>query len=67
MDIAIMVAKARAFYHTNMTSVVNAANQLKLIKDEKADELNKRHVMTLINDVWPRIYGEEAIAKLLEE
>lgn len=67
MDVAIMVAKAREFYHANMTSVINAANQLKLIKDEKADELNKRHVMTLINDVWPRIYGEEVIAKLLEE
>ena len=67
MDVAIMIAKAREVYHANMTSVINAANQLKLIKDEKADELNKRHVMTLINDVWPRIYGEEAIAKLLEE
>lgn len=67
MDIAIIVAKARETYHTNMTSVVNAANQLKLISDEKANLLNKRHVMTLVNDVWPRLYGEETIAKLFNE
>ena len=64
MDIADIVTKAREVYHTNMVSVVNAANQLKIIKDEKAEELNKNHVMTLITDVYPRLYGKESVEKL---
>lgn len=63
MSISMLVAKAREVYHTNMVDVVNAANQLGLIKDEKAEELNKNHVMTLVNDVFPRIYGQEAVDK----
>ena len=67
MDVAKIVAKVRASYHMNMTSIVNAANQLNLISDEKAEKLNSRHVMILIEDVWPRIYGADTIAKLMAE
>ena len=66
MNISIIVAKAREVYHTNIVDVVNAANQMHLIKDDKAEELNKHHVMTLMNDIYPRIYGQEAVDKLFE-
>lgn len=66
MALSTIVAKARAVYHTNMVELVNVGNQLGLIKDEKAEEANKHHVMTLVTDVLPRIYGEEAVAKLFE-
>ena len=59
--LANRVAKAREVYHMNMIELVNVGNQLKLIKDEKAEDMNKRHVMTLVNDVWPRLYGKEAV------
>lgn len=42
-DIAIAVARARFWYHANMTSVVNAANQLGILKDDTADCMNKNH------------------------
>lgn len=67
MSISKVVAKAREVYHTNMVDVVNAANQLHIINDEKAEELNKHHVMTLVEDVLPRVYGQEAVDKLFEE
>lgn len=66
MSLARKIAKARMVYHTNMVELVNVGNQLGLIKDEKAEKANKHHVMTLITDVWPRIYGEAAVAKLFE-
>lgn len=42
-DIAKEVAKLRFSFHANMTSIVNAANQLGIIKDEKADKMNENH------------------------
>lgn len=67
MSIANMVTMLRGVYHTEMVDVVNAANQLHIIKDAKADELNKQHVMKLITDIWPRLYGQEAVDKLLNK
>lgn len=67
MSLSKTVAKLREIYHTNMTDVVNVLNQLHIIKDEKADEYNKRHVMTLVEDVWPRLYGQEAVDNLFKE
>lgn len=67
MALSMLVAKMRAEYHMDMVELVNVGNQLGIIKDEKAEEYNKHHIMTLIKDVFPRIYGEEAVAKLLEE
>lgn len=66
MDISKLVAKARCAYHTNRIDLVNAGNQLGLIKNEKADQLNKESVMMLVNDILPRIYGREAVNKLVE-
>lgn len=67
MGLAENVAKARLAYHANMVDLVNVGNQLGLIKDEKAEDMNRKHVMTLIEDVLPRIYGQAAVDKLLEE
>ena len=43
-DIAIAVAKGRFWYHANMCSLVNAANQLGFIKDDDADHMNAKHI-----------------------
>ena len=67
MDIANVVSGVRRLYHENMVSIVNAGNQLHLINDEKAEKANMNHVMTLINDIYPRIYGQETIDKILNE
>lgn len=44
MDITKIVAKIRLGYHLNMIDVVNVANQLHLMGDEKADLANKNHL-----------------------
>lgn len=43
MDITKKVAKLRFIYHTNMLDVCNVANQLGLLKDNKAEEVMKNH------------------------
>ena len=55
MDIANVVAAIRLHYHANMTSVVNVLNQLHVMPDEKAEEANRRHMMTVVNDILPRL------------
>lgn len=52
------IAALRFKWHANMVDVVNAANQLHLISDDKAEELNKKHVMTIFTDIIPRIEKE---------
>lgn len=41
MDISYAVAKARLNIFSNLLSIVNVANQLHLISDNKAEKLNK--------------------------
>ncbi len=67
MGLAENVAKMRFNFHSNMIDIVNAGNQLGLIKDNKANELNKHHTMTIVNDILPRIYGREAVEKMIDE
>ncbi len=55
MDISKKVAKARFMYHANACSIVNVLNQLGLMSDEKAEASNKKHVMTIVNDICPRL------------
>lgn len=45
MDITKKVAKLRFIYHTNMLDVCNVANQLGLLKDNKAEVVMKNHCM----------------------
>ena len=40
-DIALWVAKKRFRFYANMLSVVNAANQLGIVKDEAANRMNR--------------------------
>lgn len=58
------VAKMRYQYHLNAIELVNVANQLGLIKNDKAEKKNKSHVMKVFNDILPRIYGEDMVRKL---
>ena len=51
------VAIARFKYHANMLDIVNVANQLHILSDEKAEQMNKNHCMTIITDLLPRITG----------
>lgn len=55
MDISERVARMRLVYHSNMVSVVNVLNQLDIIPDDKAEEKNKNHVMTILTDIMPRL------------
>jgi len=57
--LANLVSKGREIYHLNAIEVVNAANQLHIIPDDKANEMNKNHVMTLLTDIYPRLKGKE--------
>lgn len=45
MSIVKKVAKMRLMFHANMLDVCNVANQLGILKDEKAEEIMKRHTM----------------------
>ena len=45
MDIVKSVAKMRLSYHANMLDVCNVANQLGILKDEKAERIMAKHTM----------------------
>ena len=45
MSIVKKVAKMRLMYHADMLDVCNVANQLGILKDEKAEEVMKGHTM----------------------
>lgn len=67
MNLPDLVTWLRFKYHANMLDVNNVLNQLGLRSDEKAEEAGKYHCMTIFNDIFPRLYGEEAVRKLFEE
>ena len=52
------IAIMRFKWHANMIDVVNVANQLHLLSDNKAEQLNKNHVMVMVTDIIPRISKE---------
>lgn len=54
MDITKKVARLRLGYHLNMIDVVNVANQLHLMSNNKADLANKNHLKALI-DCYDRL------------
>lgn len=45
MSIVKKVAKMRLMFHANMLDVCNIANQLGILKDEKAEKVMKDHAM----------------------
>ena len=49
MSISSIVANIRLKYHLNMIELVNSANQLHLISDDKADNANKLHFKNCID------------------
>ena len=65
-DLSMIVAKIRNWYNINTIDVVNALNQMHILSDERAEELNRKKMMTLIEDIWPRIFGKDKIDSLFE-
>ncbi len=64
MNLPKTVAKMRFEYHGTLLDINNVLNQLGLRNDEKAEEIAKRHVMTMINDIAPRLgYDVGSLAK----
>ena len=66
MDITKVVAKMRLDWHLNMVDVVNVANQLGLMSNEKADRANANHLRKIIDCgerlavEWPETFKEFA-------
>ena len=54
MDVTKIVAKMRLVYHSNAIDFVNVANQLHLLKDEKANLKNKNHLKECL-DCYDRL------------
>ena len=67
MNIPDLVTILRFKYHANMLDVNNVLNQLGLRSDDKANEIGRRHCMTIFNDIFPRLFGWDAVKKLFEE
>ena len=55
MGINETIAKIRFKYHANMLDINGVLNQLHLMSDDKCEESNKRHCMTIFNDIFPRM------------
>lgn len=55
MSISTFVEKIRFKYHANAADINNALNQMHIISDEKAEARNEKHVMTIVNDILPRM------------
>lgn len=45
MSIVTKVAKMRLMFHANMLDLCNVANQLGILKNEKAEKIMKGHTM----------------------
>ena len=56
-----VIAKVRLHYHANRIDINNALNQLHLMSDERNEESNKKHVMILFTDVYPRLLGRDIL------
>lgn len=67
MGISEKVARMRFHYHANVVEINNALNQLHIISDEKAEEIAEKHVMIVINDILPRIFGQKAVDELFKK
>ena len=63
-DIANWVAVKIFWFHANMTSVVNAANQLGIVKDDTAERMNKNNVMACLDALEHLGYDVRLIERL---
>lgn len=54
-SLSYKVAYWRLMWHAEMVDINNILNQLGLRSDEKAETVAKKHVMTVVNDVAPRL------------
>lgn len=49
------VAKVRLKYHGDMLDLNNVLNQLHLRSDEEAERIAKKHVMIIVEYIFPRL------------
>ena len=66
MNIPKTVAKIRFKYHANMLDICNVANQLGILKDDKAEVVMKNHTMQCV-DCMRRMYGDKKVDDLFKE
>lgn len=55
MNIPKLVTIARYAYHLNAIDANNVLNQLKIRKDDKAEVVAKKHFVTIVEDILPRL------------
>ena len=67
MNIPKLVTVARYGYHLNAIDVNNVLNQLKIRKDDKAEEVAKKHLGTIIGDILPRLGYDTSVFYKNEE
>lgn len=66
MGLSTTVAKMRLVYHAEAIEINNVLNQLHIRNDDVAEECAKKHTMEIVNDILPRIYGQEAVDDLFK-
>ena len=67
MDITKKVAKMSFIYHSNMLDVCNIANQLGILKDDKAEKVMKHHTMQCFDCIDRMGYSESNCKKYISE
>ncbi len=65
--LSTIVAKCRLWYHAEAIELNNVLNQLHIRKDDIAEDKAADHMLTIVNDILPRLYGKEAVDHLLKK
>jgi hypothetical protein len=50
-----LIANIRFWYNANMLDAYGILNQLHIVSDERCEEVNKKRVMLIFNDIFPRL------------
>jgi hypothetical protein len=65
--LSTVVAKCRLWYHAEAIELNNVLNQLHIRKDDVAEDKAADHMLTIVNDILPRLYGQKAVDELFEK
>ncbi len=67
MGIVEKIGKMRLIFHANMLDICNIANQLGILKDDKAEEIMKNHCLKCFDamehmglDPWKKVEKERS-------
>lgn len=53
MSLPKLIAKIRFYYHAEMLDVNSVLGQLHIISEDKWEASNKKHAMTIFNNIFP--------------